>query len=153
MVNSIDKNANFNGVTNIDKGDICVSSKQKEKSYTKQSWKNEKTISVSYTQQVLSKFCMLDCNTVQTIMAENLKIEKDTENKLTKKPYRQLIDCLSYIAGMTRSDINYAINWLSKFQDCATDKMYEHAKRILRYLEGTILIWSYVIVVAINLEW
>ena len=35
MVDGIDKNVNFNNVTNIDKCDVCVSSKQKENSHTK----------------------------------------------------------------------------------------------------------------------
>ena len=101
--------------------------------------RGEVTLSQSrYIQQVLSKFRMSDCNAVKTPMLENIRIEKDKDEPLTKKPYRQLIGCLSYIACMTRPDINFAVNRLSQFQECATDMMYEQAKRILRYLKGSI---------------
>lgn len=46
--------------------------------------------------------------------------------------------CLTYAAISTRPDLSAATNYFSRFQSCYNDDHYTHAKRILRYIQGTI---------------
>lgn len=93
----------------------------------------------NYINLILKKFRMQECNPCRTPMEQNLKIEPcNNVNLMTKKPFRQLLGCLNFIANTTRPDISFSVNKLSQFQECPTEDMYNYAKRILRYLKGTI---------------
>lgn len=88
---------------------------------------------------VLKRFNMLDCNGITTPMETNLTLKKcEDKNEITSHPFRQLVGCLMYIMLGTRPDICFAMNYLSRFQDCASDEHWKHLKRILRYLKQTI---------------
>ncbi|KMQ85156.1 polyprotein gag pol of ty1 copia retrotransposon [Lasius niger] len=67
----------------------------------------------NYISYVLEKFGMTDC-----------------------KP--SLIGCLMYIAINTRPDIAHAASFLSQFNSCYSEEHVKSAKRVLRYLKGTI---------------
>jgi hypothetical protein len=49
-----------------------------------------------------------------------------------------LIGSLMYAMVCTRPDISFAIGKLSCFNNCFTKEHYEYAKRVLKYLKGTI---------------
>ncbi|XP_016204551.1 uncharacterized protein LOC107645053 [Arachis ipaensis] len=49
--------------------------------------------------------------------------------------YRKLVGKLLYLTN-TRPEIGYAVGKLSQFLDCPTDKHFEAAIRVLRYLKG-----------------
>lgn len=53
-------------------------------------------------------------------------------------PYQRLIGSLMYLAVSTRPDIAYAVNFLSQFNTNYDIEHWKAAKRILRYLKGTI---------------
>ena len=90
-----------------------------------------------FIEKVLCKFGMSDCNPIATPMEVGLKLERAEENKRTKHPYRELLGSLMYIMIGSRPDICYALTYLSRFQDCASDVHWAHLKRLLRYLKGT----------------
>ncbi|XP_062704135.1 uncharacterized protein LOC134286526 [Aedes albopictus] len=72
-------------------------------------------------------------------MEVRLKLEKGTEEKRTKHPYRELVGCrLTYVSLTTRPDIAAAVNYYSQYQSCPTDDHWIHLKRILRYIRGTL---------------
>lgn len=52
--------------------------------------------------------------------------------------YRALIGKLLYIAGSTRPDVAFAISSLSRFNSNPHRKHWEAAKRVIKYLKGTI---------------
>ena len=52
-------------------------------------------------------------------------------------PYREAIGSLLYLAGVTRPDIAYAVNYLARKQQNPTENDWEEIKRIFRYLKGT----------------
>lgn len=103
--------------------------------------KSERTISISqedYIDQLLLKFNMSQCKTVQTPMETKLHASKD-ENNIDKLlfPYQQMIGSLMYLAVLTRPDIAFAVSFLSQFNNSYTKQHCSYVKRILRYLKLT----------------
>ena len=100
-----------------------------------------------YTEQILEKFNMQDCNPQSTPMVTKQvsrremknKIEtQDLENKEPRNiPYREAIGSLLYLAGATRPDISFAVSYLSRRQQNPTLDDWTEVKRIFRYLRGT----------------
>lgn len=89
-----------------------------------------------YIQQLLLKFNLSDCHTVDTPMESGLKLTK-CEKSNKNLPYQQLIGCLMYLAILTRPDIAYSVVYLSQFNNCYDKEHWNHCKRILRYLKKT----------------
>lgn len=97
-----------------------------------------------YVKDLLNRFDMDQAKTVSTPIESNIKITKemsptteDEKCEMEKRPYRELIGSLIYLANATRPDIAYAASTLSRF--CA-DPGVDHwhiAKRVLRYLKAT----------------
>ena len=93
-----------------------------------------------YIQIVLDRFQMSDCNSVSTPMETNLKLSK-REDKATPdetQQYQRLIGCLEYAAMATRPDITFAVHKLAQFASSPDASHFNAAKRILRYLKGSI---------------
>jgi hypothetical protein len=59
-------------------------------------------------------------------------------DKCDDKQYRQIIGSLMYIATSTRPDIMFSVSWLSRFLGKSTTHQFKEAKRVIRYLKGTI---------------
>ncbi|CAJ2670508.1 unnamed protein product [Trifolium pratense] len=91
-----------------------------------------------YATEILRKFEMLDCNSSVTPADTRLKLEID-ENSDTVDPtiFRQLIGSLRYLC-QTRPDISYAVGYVSRFMSKPLKPHLLAAKRILRYINGTI---------------
>ncbi|XP_046406367.1 secreted RxLR effector protein 161-like [Ischnura elegans] len=53
-------------------------------------------------------------------------------------PYQNLIGSLMYLSLWSRPDITQAVNYLSQFNSCFGDEHWACAKRVLRYLKGTL---------------
>ena len=71
-------------------------------------------------------------------MEINLKMEKD-EGKLLKdtRSFRQLVRSLIFLT-ITRPKITYSINFASQFMQDPRTPHLEAAKRILRYIKGSV---------------
>ena len=80
---------------------------------------------------------MEGCKSVSTPVCQKVKLFKDDEAKVDESHYRSLIGCLMYLTT-TRSDILYAINFLSRFMNCANETHFKVAKRVLRYIKRTL---------------
>ena len=93
-----------------------------------------------YIQEVLQKFGMSESKVVRTPISTgvDLRVPDDVEQGSGDLPYRQLIGALMYIAVGTRPDISYAVNMLSQFNVHHDNTHWTAAKRVLRYLKGTI---------------
>lgn len=85
-----------------------------------------------YIETLAEKFGIVHSRIKHTPMETGLKLFEGKINESLN--YRNLIGALSYIAQATRPDIMYAINYLSRFQNCCSDTHYKHAIRILIYL-------------------
>lgn len=53
-------------------------------------------------------------------------------------PYQELIGSLLFLSNVSRPDITFAVNYLSKFNNNPGKQHWVAAKRILRFLKGTI---------------
>jgi len=97
-----------------------------------------------YVKGLIEKFNLNEAKSVTIPLEANIKISRDLgphddEERLEmqRKPYRELVGGLIYLANATRPDIAYAANALSRF---CTDPGTSHwllAKRVLRYLKNT----------------
>lgn len=100
------------------------------------------TISVDqrkYLLQVMEKFNMANCNVISTPMDVNTKYSKAMESDTNASfPYREVIGSLLFAAQVTRPDINFSVNLLSRYLDNPKTPHWNAAKRIIRYLKGTI---------------
>ena len=81
---------------------------------------------------------MLDCNPVNTPIEIGIKLSRFDEGH-TEDPtlFKSLVGSLRYLA-CTRSDILFAIGVISRFMQAPTSTHIKAAKRIVRYLKGTI---------------
>lgn len=90
-----------------------------------------------YILKLLDKFSMAEAKTVSTPIEANLKLEKGLTCDETI-PFRCLIGSLMFLAVNTRPDIAFAVSFMSQFNNCYESIHFKHAKRILKYLKGTI---------------
>lgn len=91
----------------------------------------------NYIEKLLKKYRMEECKPVGTPMETGLKLTKESQSNDTYD-YRGLIGSLMYVAVSTRPDISHAVSYLSQFNNCFGESHWKAAKRILRYLKGTI---------------
>lgn len=90
-----------------------------------------------YFRRMLRKFNMMDCKPIATPIENGLDLKKGEINQNCDAPYRELIGCLTYATLTTRPDLCAATSYFSRFQSCFGFDHYTHAKRILRYINGS----------------
>ncbi|CAL2255250.1 unnamed protein product [Prunus armeniaca] len=91
-----------------------------------------------YASSLLNTFGLNECKTVTTPVAATEKLTKDDGSGATsEKQYRSIVGSLLYLTA-TKPDIMYASSLLARFMHCPTNKNYGTAKRVLRYIKGTL---------------
>ncbi|KAM1501615.1 hypothetical protein ACFXTO_027070 [Malus domestica] len=81
---------------------------------------------------------MDDCKPFGTPAKLSLKLCKDKgENEVDSTFYKQIISSLMYLT-FTRHDIMYTVSLVSRYMEKPTEMHLNAAKRILRYVNGTI---------------
>ena len=92
--------------------------------------------------QLLDQFGMKGCHAAKTPMDKSIQYRRADDNLDApadfKKAYQSLMGALQWLATMTRPDISYAVSKLSAYNANPTEEHMIGAKRILRYLAGTI---------------
>lgn len=93
-----------------------------------------------YIHIVLERFNMTSCNAVSTPMETGLKLlpRKDQASPKETNEYQKLMGCLEYAAMATRPDIAFAVHKLAQFSSNPDSDHFNAAKRILRYLKGSL---------------
>ena len=94
-----------------------------------------------YTESILRKFNMLDCKSAQTPMIEGFFTGINSTNKDVLDnilSYQQMAGSLLYLGLKCRPDILAPVSILSRFQKSPSNYCFQAAKRVLRYLKGTI---------------
>ena len=93
-----------------------------------------------YIQQLLLRHGMQECASVPTPMDTSIKLCKTTEDDALadQKEYASIVGGLMFAACVTRPDIMCAAGQLSQFLNNPSSKHMLAAKRVLRYLKGTL---------------
>jgi len=89
----------------------------------------------SYIEALLQKLNMKNCKYAQTPMSVNTQAVEE-EGLCDPKLYQSLIGKLIYLTH-SRPDICFSVSYLSRFMSCPLNSHLSAAKRILRYLAGT----------------
>ncbi|KAK2402146.1 putative mitochondrial protein [Trifolium repens] len=91
-----------------------------------------------YAKEILRKFEMVDYNSSVTPADTKVKIEDDdTSEAVDSTMFRQLVGSLRYLC-QSRPDISYAVGYISRFMSKPLKSHFLAAKRILRYINGTV---------------
>jgi len=97
----------------------------------------------SYINRLLRRFNMLDAKPKETPADLGVSFvstgdkERDMYDEI---PYRQAIGCLMFLANVTRPDIAYIVNYLSRFISNYEKQHWCALKNIFRYLKGTMVL-------------
>ncbi|KAI5334495.1 hypothetical protein L3X38_024628 [Prunus dulcis] len=90
-----------------------------------------------FAKTLLDKFGLKDCKSVATPLAVNEKLSKmDGSDLADETLYRQMVGSLLYLTA-TGLDIMFAASLLARFMHNPTKKHMGTAKRVLRYIQGT----------------
>jgi hypothetical protein len=93
-----------------------------------------------YVDKVLAKFDMANCNSVTTPLPLGFRPLPATEDEFKNArdlPYAQLVGSILYLSTITRPDLAYAANTLSRHLSKWNDDHWKAAKHLLRYIKGT----------------
>jgi hypothetical protein len=94
----------------------------------------------AYIESLLKDFGMLDCSPVDTPAIANTKLCANLDPELADKSgfnYRGVVGSLLWLARLSRPDILYAVNQLGAHAQFPISDHVQAAKRVLRYLKGT----------------
>ena len=93
-----------------------------------------------YIASMLQRFGMQDAYPVHTPSDPSVNLVKDdgVSAKADKRLFQQIIGSLQYAVSCTRPDIAYAVNNVARYSSDPSEAHLTAAKRILRYLKGTI---------------
>ncbi|KAG8503694.1 hypothetical protein CXB51_001702 [Gossypium anomalum] len=73
-----------------------------------------------------------------TTVVAGLKLSShEGHEEICETTYRSLIGCLLYLTA-TRPDIMFVVSLLSRFMHCCNVQHFQAAKRVLRYIKGTL---------------
>ena len=91
-----------------------------------------------FASELLVKFSMESCSPVDTPLVPGIKLVKeDGHGKVDGKAYRSLIGSLLFLCT-TRPDIAFTVNLLSRFMQSPSEIHLRSAKRVLKYIQGTL---------------
>ncbi|KAG8491216.1 hypothetical protein CXB51_014346 [Gossypium anomalum] len=92
----------------------------------------------AFALKILDKFGMQNCKPVRTPMAQSEKLSSIGDyEKVDEREYRSLVGCLLYLTA-TRPDLMHAVSLLARFMHCSNVVYFKAAKRVLRYIKGTL---------------
>lgn len=95
-----------------------------------------------YTEKILRKFKFDELNSTTTPMERGMMTEEENfvnDKPLDKsEPYREAIGSLLYLATISRPDISFAVNYLSRFCSRPMTSHWKMVRRVFQYLNGSI---------------
>ncbi|KAK2443673.1 putative mitochondrial protein [Trifolium repens] len=91
-----------------------------------------------YASELLERFEMDSCNQVSNPCDTNSKLKECSEEEVVDSTmFKQIIGSLRYLCN-SRPDISYAVGVVSRFMNMPRKSHLIAAKRVLRYVKGTI---------------
>lgn len=95
-----------------------------------------------YTETILKRFNFEEVSIVSTPMEKGMITSEENYvgNRFLDKtvPYREAIGSLLYLATISRPDISFAVNYLSRFNNKPKVVHWKMIKRVFQYLRGTV---------------
>lgn len=95
----------------------------------------------AYTQRILSKFNMQDAHPVSTPAEPGTVLRSpgpDDDVNLASIPFREAVGSLMFLSIVSRPDISFAVNLVSRFLSNYDHTHWQAVKRIFKYLRGTV---------------
>ena len=94
----------------------------------------------AYARRVIEKFGMSDAKSLSVPVDPHVALKPvvKEEEKNENFPFRESVGSLMFLATVSRPDIAYAVNSVSRFLNNYSDDHWRAVKRILAYLLGTI---------------
>lgn len=91
-----------------------------------------------YTKKIINKFGYEDAYEVSTPMEPGMLTNKhENDKELKNKPYREIVGSLLYLSTITRPDISFTVNYLSRYVNEPKISHWKTIERVLRYLKST----------------
>ncbi|GKC95608.1 uncharacterized mitochondrial protein-like protein [Tanacetum coccineum] len=91
-----------------------------------------------YALEMLKKYGLDQCDSVDIPMVKRLKLDKDPNGTLVDPTrYRGMVGSLMYLTA-SRPDLVFVVCMCARYQANPTEKHLTAIKRVFRYLEGTI---------------
>ncbi|CAH9115744.1 unnamed protein product [Cuscuta europaea] len=91
-----------------------------------------------YDMDLLKRLHMENCEIAKTLMNTNEKLQRcDGTEKANERLFRSLVGGLNYLTH-TKPDIAHSVSVVSRYLHCPTKQNFSAAKRILRYVAGTL---------------
>lgn len=91
-----------------------------------------------YAKEVLKRFGIESCNPVNTPVESGVELRKSTNGGNVDTTYfKSLVGSLRYLT-CTRPDILYGVGLISRYMEAPDQSHLNAAKRILRYIKGTL---------------
>lgn len=93
----------------------------------------------NYIERILARFNMSEAKHVSVPIDPHsiANIMNDKGNGYNDYPYRAAIGSLIFLSQLTRPDIIFAVNILSRYLTCHTEVHWRAVKHVFRYLAGT----------------
>lgn len=93
----------------------------------------------AYTTQIIERFGMNDAKPVFIPADPHAILDPAEENEsdIPNIPYREAVGSLMFLAVVSRPDITFAVNVLSRFLNKHNQNRWNAAKRVFKYLIGT----------------
>ncbi|KAE8969014.1 hypothetical protein PR001_g27622 [Phytophthora rubi] len=93
-----------------------------------------------YISRMIARFGQADAHPVRNpnVIGQDLRASNEHPKLDAKKPYRELVGSLLYVANATRPDICVAVGILSQHLEDPREMHWRAAVRVLRYLKGTL---------------
>ena len=92
----------------------------------------------SYARDLVARHGLAKCNPVSTPMEVNVDLKGDGVLCGKGSEYRAIVGGLLYLATCTRPDLSCAAGKLSRYMSAPTVAAFAAAKRVLRYIAGTL---------------
>lgn len=102
--------------------------------------KNEKYIFIhqsKYIDQLLNRFNMIDINPNSIPADPHVRLHKSEDQPNKNYPYREAVGSLIHAATVSRPDIMFAVNMVSRFLNCYNEQHWNAIKKIFKYLKDT----------------
>ncbi|KAK9870289.1 hypothetical protein WA026_006376 [Henosepilachna vigintioctopunctata] len=102
--------------------------------------KKENSVIISqfnYIENIINKFNLYDAKSCNTPADVNVQLTKNDNETVNNFPYREAVGALLFLSSVSRPDISFAVNLVSRYVNNPGKPHVNAVKRIIRYLSCT----------------